>query len=46
VSRVVDRPGPTYTIDTLRDPSTQHPDAELFFITGADALEQSCPEGR
>ena len=41
VSRVdIDRPGPTYTIDTLRDLAAQHPDAELFFITGADALEQ------
>ena len=41
VSRVdIDRPGPTYTIDTLRDLSEQQPDAELFFITGADALEQ------
>ena len=41
VSRVdIDRPGPTYTIDTLRDLSVQHPEAELFFITGADALEQ------
>ena len=41
VSRVdIDRPVPTYTIDTLRDLSAQHPDAELFFITGADALEQ------
>jgi nicotinate-nucleotide adenylyltransferase len=41
VSRVdVDRPGPTYTIDTLRDLRRQYPDAELFFITGADALAQ------
>jgi nicotinate-nucleotide adenylyltransferase len=41
VSRVdIDRPGLTYTIDTLRDLAAQHPDAELFFITGADALEQ------
>jgi nicotinate-nucleotide adenylyltransferase len=41
VSRVdIDRPGPTYTIDTLRDLRASHPDAELFFITGADALEQ------
>ena len=41
VSRVdIDRPGPTYTIDTLRDLASQHPEAELFFITGADALEQ------
>jgi nicotinate-nucleotide adenylyltransferase len=39
VSRVdVDRAGPTYTIDTLRDLKAQLPDAELYFITGADAL--------
>jgi nicotinate-nucleotide adenylyltransferase len=39
VSRVdIDRPGPTYTIDTLRDLHQQDPDAELYFITGADAL--------
>jgi nicotinate-nucleotide adenylyltransferase len=41
VSRVdVDRPGPTYTIDTLRDLHIQRPDADLFFITGADAMAQ------
>jgi nicotinate-nucleotide adenylyltransferase len=41
VSRVdVDRGGPTYTIDTLSDLQREHPDAELFFITGADALAQ------
>ena len=41
VSRVdVDRAGPTYTIDTLRDLRRLHPDDELFFITGADALAQ------
>jgi nicotinate-nucleotide adenylyltransferase len=41
VSRVdVDRDGPTYTIDTLRDLSEQRPGAELYFITGADALAQ------
>jgi len=42
VSRVdIDRPGPTYTIDTLRDLRDQRgPDADLFFITGADALAQ------
>jgi nicotinate-nucleotide adenylyltransferase len=39
VSRVdIDRGGPTYTIDTLRDLHQQQPDAELYFITGADAL--------
>jgi nicotinate-nucleotide adenylyltransferase len=41
VSRVdIDRDGPTYTIDTLRDIRAMHPDAELFFITGADAIKQ------
>ena len=41
VSRVdIDRAGPTYTIDTIRDIAAQRPDAELFFITGADALAQ------
>jgi nicotinate-nucleotide adenylyltransferase len=40
VSRAdIDRPGPTYTIDTLRELHALYgPDAELFFITGADAL--------
>jgi nicotinate-nucleotide adenylyltransferase len=39
VSRVdIDRAGKTYTIDTLRDLRAEMPDAELFFITGADAL--------
>ena len=39
VSRVdIDRAGKTYTIDTLRDLKAEMPDAELFFITGADAL--------
>ncbi|APT82105.1 nicotinate-nucleotide adenylyltransferase [Corynebacterium ammoniagenes] len=39
VSRVdIDRNGPTYTIDTLRDIRKFYPDAELYFITGADAL--------
>jgi nicotinate-nucleotide adenylyltransferase len=42
VSRVdIDRDGPTYTVDTLRDLRDQYgPDAELFFITGADALSK------
>jgi nicotinate-nucleotide adenylyltransferase len=41
VSRVdIDRTGPTYTIDTINDIRSQRPEAELFFITGADALEQ------
>lgn len=42
VSRIdIDRSGPTYTIDTLRDLRAERGDeAELFFITGADALAQ------
>lgn len=41
VSRVdIERPGPTFTIDTLRDLKVQRPDAQLFFITGADAMAQ------
>ncbi|MGW0900820.1 nicotinate-nucleotide adenylyltransferase, partial [Streptomyces goshikiensis] len=41
VSRIdIDRGGPTYTIDTLRDLSALNTDADLFFITGADALAQ------
>jgi nicotinate-nucleotide adenylyltransferase len=41
VSRVdIDRPGPTYTIDTLHDLRDRYGEnSELFFITGADALE-------
>jgi len=39
VSRVdVDRDGPTYTTDTLRDLGAAHRDCDLYFITGADAL--------
>src|SRR6201992_3400910 len=42
VSRVdIDRGGPTYTIDTLRDlRAAAAPDDEFFFITGADALAE------
>lgn len=41
VSRVdIDRGGTTYTIDTLHDITAEYPGAELYFITGADALEQ------
>jgi nicotinate-nucleotide adenylyltransferase len=40
VSRVdIDRPGPTYTIDTLRElREVNGPGTDLYFITGADAL--------
>jgi nicotinate-nucleotide adenylyltransferase len=42
VSRIdIDRPGPTYTIDTLRDLRAQRGEGpEFFFITGADALSR------
>ncbi|WP_066515652.1 nicotinate-nucleotide adenylyltransferase [Curtobacterium ammoniigenes] len=41
VSRVdIDRPGPTYTIDTLRDLRAARPDAQFVFISGADAVAQ------
>src|SRR3954470_8370510 len=40
-SRVdIDRAGPTYTADPLADIHEALPDAELYFITGADALSQ------
>ncbi len=41
VSRVdLEREGPTFTIDTLRDVRELRPDADLFFISGADAIAQ------
>jgi nicotinate-nucleotide adenylyltransferase len=41
VDRVdIERLGATYTVDTLRDLRARWPLAELFFITGADALNQ------
>lgn len=41
VSRMeIDRAGFSYTIDTLRQLRNDRPDADLFFITGADALAQ------
>ncbi|BDR53106.1 putative nicotinate-nucleotide adenylyltransferase [Bombiscardovia nodaiensis] len=41
VSRVdIDRPGVTYTVDTLRDIHKLRPDCDLYFITGADALAE------
>src|SRR5665647_364285 len=51
VSRVdIDRPGLTYTIDTLRELRAERPGADLFFISGADAIEHTLstagiPEG-
>lgn len=42
VSRVdIDRPGNTYTVDTLKDLREERgPDTDLYFITGADAVRQ------
>ena len=42
VSRIdIDRPGPTYTYDTLNDLRAElGEDVDLYFITGADALAQ------
>jgi nicotinate-nucleotide adenylyltransferase len=41
VSRAdIDRGGTTYTVDTLRDLAREHAKADLYFITGADALAQ------
>lgn len=36
----VRRAGPTYTIDTLRDIHESNPEADVFFITGADSIAQ------
>lgn len=35
----VDRPGPTYTVDTLAALREEYPDGELVFLLGMDALE-------
>jgi len=41
VSRAdIDRDGITYTIDTLTELSKERPDADLFFISFADAIAQ------
>ena len=36
----LDREGPTFTVDTLRHFGAAHPDAELFFLLGADQLAE------
>lgn len=38
VTLEIDQPGPSYTVDTLRTLRMETPDAELFFLIGADAL--------
>jgi len=34
----IDRPGPSYTADTLFEVQQQHPHAQLFLIVGSDSL--------
>jgi nicotinate-nucleotide adenylyltransferase len=36
----LDRPGPSYTVDTLRALREREPGAELFFLLGADQLRE------
>jgi len=36
----LERPGPSYTLDTLRALRDAHPQAELYFVTGADAVRE------
>jgi nicotinate-nucleotide adenylyltransferase len=36
--REIERSGPSYSVDTLREYGREWPGAELFFITGADAI--------
>jgi len=39
ISRLeIDRPGPSYSIDTVEELCRLYPDARLHFITGADAI--------
>ena len=41
LSRIeLDRKGPSYTVETLEELSENHPDWEMYFITGADAFQQ------
>jgi len=43
VSRVeLDRPGYSYTVDTLRILLGEYPGREIYFITGADAVLEIC----
>lgn len=39
LSRVdIDRPGPHYSVDTVRIVREQYPDAEVYFVMGGDSL--------
>jgi nicotinate-nucleotide adenylyltransferase len=37
-TRERDRPGPSYTVDTLKQLRGEHPDWEWFFVVGADGI--------
>ena len=37
--REIRRPGPSYTLDTLRELQAQYPDAELFLVMGQDQAD-------
>jgi len=36
--REIERAGPSYSIDTIQEYQREFPEAEIFFITGADAI--------
>lgn len=36
----IERDGPSYTVDTLDEIARTHPEAELFFLMGADSLQE------
>ncbi len=38
--RELERPGPSYTVDTLRELAAEHPEAELILLLGGDAARQ------
>ena len=43
VSQVeIERGGPSYTIETMRHFRSRHPEADLHFITGGDAILEIC----
>ncbi|MBC8102350.1 MAG: nicotinate-nucleotide adenylyltransferase [Cytophagales bacterium] len=37
-TREIERPAPSYTVETLRALKAEHPHADLFFLTGTDAV--------
>jgi len=38
--REIRRGGPTFTVDTLEEIQTEHPDTEIFLIVGADTANR------